>query len=72
MPIYEYFCTECGSRIEVTATLHEEEKGLKVICPDCNSDKTARIFGQFSVVNTSKSNSSTPLCGPQSRPNCCR
>lgn len=71
MPIYEYICLECKEKIEIWATLSEKEKGLKVICPKCNSSKTTRIFGNISVIGGSKGKNKPPKCGPQGGPCCC-
>ncbi|MGB9721494.1 MAG: FmdB family zinc ribbon protein, partial [bacterium] len=56
--IYEYICSECGERIEIKATIEEQEKGLKVVCPKCGSDKTLRVYSSF--VAGSKGNKNNP------------
>jgi len=71
MPTYEYVCTECLEKIEVSASLAEKEKGLKVVCPKCGGTKTAQLFGSVSVLKGSRGNSSAPMCGPGSGPSCC-
>jgi len=67
MPTYEYMCTECEEKIEMWATITEKEKGLKVTCPKCGSKKTARVFGSFMVIGSSRPSS----CGPTTEPGCC-
>lgn len=74
MPIYEYICLECKEKIEISATISEKEKGLKVICPKCKSSKTAQIFGNIMVMGGSKAGfnpGSIPGCGPTAGPGCC-
>jgi len=71
MPTYEYVCTVCLERTEVKATIVEKESGLKVACPRCGSQKIAQIFGNFSVMGSSKGRSNPPMCGPQAGPGCC-
>lgn len=71
MPIYEYVCLECKKKIEVKASISEKEKGLKVICPNCNSSKTAQVFGNIMIMEGSKNKSNFPVCGPQSGAGCC-
>lgn len=74
MPTYEYVCVECGENIEVKASVSEKEKGLKVSCPKCGSSKTARIFGNFTVMSGVKGGSPSggfPSCGPNAGPGCC-
>ncbi|MCM8830419.1 MAG: zinc ribbon domain-containing protein [Candidatus Omnitrophica bacterium] len=53
MPIYEYVCTECKNRFEVSATLAEKEKGLKPDCPRCGSKNTVRFFGGLNFISRS-------------------
>ncbi|MEO0184610.1 MAG: FmdB family zinc ribbon protein [candidate division WOR-3 bacterium] len=62
--IYEYICSDCGERIEIKATIEEKEKGLKVICPKCGSDKTLRVYSSF--VANPKNSSNPPACSCQS------
>ncbi|MEN3187007.1 MAG: zinc ribbon domain-containing protein [Atribacterota bacterium] len=75
MPTYEYVCTECGEKIEIYATISEQEKGLKVTCPKCGSKKVARVFGNIMVMGGSKgSGMNRPMsgcCGPSAGPGCC-
>lgn len=71
MPIYEYICLECKERIEISATISEKEKGLKVICPKCKSSKTAQVFGNIMVMSGSGSKNNPPICGPRAGPGCC-
>ncbi|MEO0292600.1 MAG: zinc ribbon domain-containing protein [candidate division WOR-3 bacterium] len=62
MPVYEYICSDCGERIEVLATIEEKEKGLRVICPKCGSEKVLQVFSSFAVGS---SKGSSPTCGCQ-------
>lgn len=71
MPNYEYVCTECGEKVEIAATISEKEKGLKPTCPKCGSKKMAQVFGNFSVMSSSKGANKPPMCGPQAGPGCC-
>jgi len=71
VPIYEYICTECQEKSEIFATLSEKEKGLKVLCPKCGSQKTVRVFGNFTVMGSKTDKNKPPQCGPQSGPGCC-
>lgn len=73
MPTYEYVCTECGEGLEVFASFSEKEKGLKTACPNCGSNKMARVFGSFAVVGSSgpSRDSPVPMCGPSAGQGCC-
>lgn len=66
MPIYEYICSECKTKFEVSATLDEKESGLKPKCPNCGSEKTIRFFGGLNFINSSKGGGFMPGsgCGP--------
>ncbi|MGQ9818220.1 MAG: FmdB family zinc ribbon protein [bacterium] len=65
MPIYEYLCSNCGERIEVKATIAEKEKGIKVICPKCGSDKILQVFSSFMVMDPKGGKDNPPTCSCQ-------
>lgn len=74
MPTYEYVCMECQEKAEVRATISDKERGLKVICPRCGSNKMVQVFGSFAVMAGSKSGfnaGSMTGCGPNAGPGCC-
>ncbi len=71
MPTYEYVCTECGEKIEVQATISEKEKGLNVCCPKCISKKVAQVFGNFTMIGSSRDSNNSPMCGNMAGPGCC-
>lgn len=64
MPIYEYLCSDCGERIEIKATIEEKEKGLKILCPKCGSDKVQQVYSTF-IIGSSKKNDHQSTCGCQ-------
>lgn len=68
--IYEYVCTSCGRMVEVSATVSEYEKGLKVNCPNCGSTKMARVFGGFVIASKGRGMDFSG-CGPSAGPGCC-
>lgn len=57
MPVYEYKCDDCGKRFDIVATLMEKEAGLNPVCPGCGGIKVHQIFGRFTVIGGSKSES---------------
>lgn len=70
--IYEYVCTECGSMTEVSATVSEYEKGLKITCLKCGSTKMARVFGGSAIALKLKGGGMNfSSCGPSAGPGCC-
>ncbi|MFQ6121789.1 MAG: FmdB family zinc ribbon protein [Dehalococcoidales bacterium] len=74
MPTYEYICIECQEKAEIRATISEKERGLKVTCPRCGSNKMVQVFGSFAVTGSSKGRfnpSFMPSCGPTAGPRCC-
>jgi putative FmdB family regulatory protein len=50
MPIYEFKCNECGAIFEMLCRYAD---GAKSRCPDCGSDKCARLISRV-VARTSK------------------
>jgi len=42
MPTYDYKCEECGNVFEVL--LHFSELDQQVVCHNCGSEKTERVF----------------------------
>lgn len=71
MPIYEYFCQDCEKKFEIKATIQEKEKGLKVKCPTCGSNKTIQVLGSFFTFSKGSGNSGGGRCGPNPTPGCC-
>lgn len=72
MPTYEYYCQDCEKKFDVKASMHEREKGLKVKCPNCGSNKTIQILSNFFTFSKgSSSNLGSGCCGPNSTPGCC-
>ena len=72
--IYEYECNNCGETFDVWATLAEKEKGIKPVCPKCNSDDTYQVLGSVNVGISSKSGARggvPPGCGTLSGAGCC-
>ena len=43
MPIYEYFCTKCGTEFELMRPFSEADKAT--ICPKCNSQAQKLVSG---------------------------
>ncbi|MCM8771338.1 MAG: zinc ribbon domain-containing protein [Candidatus Omnitrophica bacterium] len=72
MPTYEYFCQNCENRFEIKVSVSEKEKGLKVKCPRCGSNKTFQILGNFFTFSKGGSGSGFGGgCGPNPMPGCC-
>lgn len=73
MPIYEYFCQNCENKFEIKVSVPEKEKGSKVNCLSCGSNKTIQIFGNFFTFSKGKSsNISGSACGSNPFPGCCK
>lgn len=54
MPTYEYRCSGCGKRFEVTVMLAEYLKSPKPTCPRCGNAKVVRTFTAINVKTRSK------------------
>jgi len=71
MPIYEYVCEKCKKITDVRATFAGKDKGLKVKCASCGSEKTHQCLSAFYVGGTSESTSSScPTCPTCSSSSC--
>jgi len=57
VPVYEHECEVCGRKFDVIATLAEKEAGLKPACPKCGSKRVRQVFGRFTLLTSSKSES---------------
>lgn len=54
MPTYEYKCSDCGKRFELTVTLAAYTKGVKPACPRCGAARAVRTFTSVNVKTRSK------------------
>jgi len=45
MPIYEYICTDCGTKFEVVRLIKDAD--MPITCKQCQSDHTARKISVF-------------------------
>ena len=73
MPIYEYQCKPCGTKVEkLVRSMSSTEP---VACPKCGSEETARALSVFAAVSSdggSKSASDAPpMCGRCGGPGPC-
>jgi putative FmdB family regulatory protein len=51
MPSYEFVCTDCGSRLEVHATMTEKAAGLAPQCLHCeDGGRVRRVFSAVALV----------------------
>ncbi|MEO0073593.1 MAG: zinc ribbon domain-containing protein [candidate division WOR-3 bacterium] len=57
MPVYEYRCEKCRRKFDVVASIAEKESGLNPVCPQCGSRKVRQVFGRFTVLAGSKTES---------------
>jgi putative FmdB family regulatory protein len=71
MPTYKYFCQDCEKKFDIEATIQEKEKGLKVTCPECGSNKTVQLFGNFFTFSKGRGTDFGGGCGPNPTPGCC-
>ncbi len=69
---YEYKCNDCGSLLEIRATIAEKERGITVECPGCGSTNTTQVFTAVNVITRSaRASGAPPYCGPGSGAGCC-
>ena len=72
MPVYDFYCVDCGCEFEKYFEVNDDRKSLK--CPECKSKKVERNFGNISVGTPSgrgsKSSSSSSSCDTCGHHNC--
>ncbi|MCD6289818.1 MAG: zinc ribbon domain-containing protein [Anaerolineae bacterium] len=55
MPIYEYYCHDCGRRVSLLwRSFSEAERGTP-ICPRCGSRNLTRVVSRVSMVRSEES-----------------
>jgi putative FmdB family regulatory protein len=47
MPLYEYWCKDCGKTFTELKSVQELNNVFK--CPDCNSKRTQRVLSTFAT-----------------------
>jgi len=53
MPIFEYFCKDCGADFDIY--LPSSSDGRKVVCPNCNSENVRKVYRVNHWANASSS-----------------
>jgi len=73
MPYYDYRCEQCGEVFEIRASFKEKAAGLDPECPKCHAKRARQMVTTgLLVLGSSGGNPSSPGCGPDARPGCCR
>jgi putative FmdB family regulatory protein len=57
MPVYEFRCEDCGKKFDVVATITEKEAGIAPACPRCGGARARQVFGRFTILAGSKTES---------------
>jgi putative FmdB family regulatory protein len=69
MPLYEYFCKNCGKRFDKMLRFSEANSAPE--CPYCSSQETSKQISTFASMNTTgASNKAAPAsssCSSQGR-----
>jgi|YelNatPaOPRAMG01_1025707.scaffolds.fasta_scaffold00361_41 putative FmdB family regulatory protein len=74
MPLYDYQCDRCQTKFEVRASFEEKERGLKPVCPQCQSTETHQLLSMgvfLRVGNVGGADVPPPFCGPNAGSGCC-
>ena len=61
MPIYEYYCTDCGKEFEKLVRM--SEAAAKPECPNCNNRHTEKRLSAFAMSGGSTGQSTASSCG---------
>jgi len=70
MPIYEYGCSDCGTKFEKLVSISDNSTQE---CPKCKSKNVKKAFSTFGIggcPNTGAKNKA-PLCGDAAGSGCC-
>ncbi len=64
MPIYEYRCTQCGSKFEKLVKLTTQPSEIE--CPKCGARRAEKTVSRFGTAGNSSSGGSSwgTSCGP--------
>ena len=60
MPIYEYACSDCGTKFELLRPLSEADK--EATCPNCHKS-AERKFSAFACFSKDNSGLASPVAG---------
>lgn len=58
MPVYDFFCTECGASREVLVD-YETKKGLELLCVHCGGVIKAAQVNMFSIITSRQAEQTT-------------
>lgn len=63
MPLYEYFCPDCGQEFE--KMMRFDQATMRPTCPTCQGDNTQKKLSLFSAKSQSDNSgySSSSSCG---------
>ena len=67
MPIYEYFCPCCNTKIELIRSLSQAQESA--LCPHCHN-KIERVLSSFASFSKSADGASTSIAGGSSCATC--
>lgn len=60
MPIYEYYCENCGAEFEKIVRLSEKDNAVE--CPECHSALTNRILSTVASCGSGGTESAYSSC----------
>ena len=55
MPAYDFKCTECRKKFTENHTFEEHDRGKRVKCPKCGSEKVEHVIGAIFAKTSKKS-----------------
>lgn len=61
MPIFEYKCSECGSRFE--KLIRRESDEAAVVCPSCGAPEPGKELSTFAAHANARAAAPLPPCG---------
>jgi putative FmdB family regulatory protein len=68
MPIYEYICRDCRSRVEIFFRTMAELETKEPVCPGCQGSNLERLISNVAVVHSRQPETTGPTPSPQAAP----
>jgi putative FmdB family regulatory protein len=68
MPIYEYYCDDCQTQVDVFFRTFAEVDDKNPRCPHCQGTDLERLISQVSVVQGGKAGSDSPAAPAATSP----
>ncbi len=55
MPIYEYYCADCGRRVSLLWRSFADSESREAVCPRCGGKRLQRMISKVAVLHSEES-----------------